>query len=144
MSNKVILCYICGWSHGSFHVYSLVGGLVSVSSGEGGGVWLVDIVVLPIGLQTSSAPSVLSLTLPLEIPCSAQWLAVSICLRICQVMAEPLRRQLYQAPFSMHFLASIMVSGFSGYIWDEFPDRTVSGWPFLHSLLHFLSLYMLQ
>ena len=28
MSNKVILCYICDWSHGSFHVYSLVGGLV--------------------------------------------------------------------------------------------------------------------
>ena len=23
-SNKAILCYICGWSHGSFHVYSLL------------------------------------------------------------------------------------------------------------------------
>ena len=33
MSNKAILCYICGWSHGSFHVYSLVGGLVPGSSG---------------------------------------------------------------------------------------------------------------
>ena len=28
MSNKAILCYICGWRHGSLHVYSLVGGLV--------------------------------------------------------------------------------------------------------------------
>jgi hypothetical protein len=28
MSNKAILCYTCGWSHESFHVYSLVGGLV--------------------------------------------------------------------------------------------------------------------
>jgi hypothetical protein len=28
MSDKAILCYICGWSHVSPHVYSLVGGLV--------------------------------------------------------------------------------------------------------------------
>ena len=32
MPDKVILCYICSWSHGSFHVYSLVGGLVPGSS----------------------------------------------------------------------------------------------------------------
>jgi len=31
--NKAILCYICSWSHGSVHVYSLDGGLVPVSSG---------------------------------------------------------------------------------------------------------------
>jgi hypothetical protein len=37
MTNKAILCYICGWSYGSFHVYSLVGGLVPVSSGVQGG-----------------------------------------------------------------------------------------------------------
>jgi hypothetical protein len=36
MSNKAILCYICSWSHGSLHVYSLVGGLVSGSSGGTG------------------------------------------------------------------------------------------------------------
>ena len=34
--NKAILCYICVWSHGSFHLYSLVGGLVPGSSGGGG------------------------------------------------------------------------------------------------------------
>jgi len=28
MSDKVILCYICSWSHGSLHVYSLLGSLV--------------------------------------------------------------------------------------------------------------------
>ena len=28
MSDKAILCYICGWSHVSLLVYSLVGGLV--------------------------------------------------------------------------------------------------------------------
>jgi hypothetical protein len=27
MSHKTILCYICGWTHGSLHVYSLVGGV---------------------------------------------------------------------------------------------------------------------
>jgi hypothetical protein len=44
MSDKAVLCYICGWSHGPIHVYSLVGGLVPGSSGEG--VRLVDIVVV--------------------------------------------------------------------------------------------------
>jgi hypothetical protein len=37
--DNAILCYICGWSHGSLHVYSLVGGLVPGSSG--GSVWLI-------------------------------------------------------------------------------------------------------
>jgi hypothetical protein len=44
------------------HDHSLVRDVVPGSSG---GVWLVDIVVLPIGLQNPSAPSVLSLTPPL-------------------------------------------------------------------------------
>jgi hypothetical protein len=35
--------------------------------------------------------------------------------------AEPLRRQLYQAPVSKHFLASTIVSGFGVCIWDGFP-----------------------
>jgi hypothetical protein len=39
MPNKTILCYVCGWSHGSLHVYSLVGGLVPESSGRSG--WLM-------------------------------------------------------------------------------------------------------
>jgi hypothetical protein len=51
--NAIILCSICGWSHGSLHVYSLVGGLVSGNSGM---VWLVHIVVLPMRMQTPSAP----------------------------------------------------------------------------------------
>jgi hypothetical protein len=33
MSGKAILYYICVWSHGPLNVYSLVGGLVSGSSG---------------------------------------------------------------------------------------------------------------
>jgi hypothetical protein len=36
MPDNPILCYICNWSHGSLHVYSLVGSLDSGSSGESG------------------------------------------------------------------------------------------------------------
>jgi hypothetical protein len=60
-----------------------------------------------------SAPSVLSLTPPLGSLCSVQWLTVSIHICIVQVLAEPLRRQLYQAPVSKHFLASAIVSEFA-------------------------------
>jgi hypothetical protein len=43
-------------------------------------------------LQIPSAPSVLSLTPPLGILCSVQWLTVSIRLCICQALAQTLRR----------------------------------------------------
>ena len=76
MPAKSILCYICSWRHGFLHVYFLGGSLVPGSS-VGVCVWLVDTVVLSMGLQTPSAPSVLPLTLPLLYPCSVQWLAVS-------------------------------------------------------------------
>jgi hypothetical protein len=36
MSDKAILCDKCSWSHGSLHVYSLVGGLDAGISGGGG------------------------------------------------------------------------------------------------------------
>ena len=39
--DKVILCYICCWSHGSLHVYSLLGGLVPGSYGGGASGWLI-------------------------------------------------------------------------------------------------------
>jgi hypothetical protein len=84
-------------------------------------VWLVDIVVPPMGLQTPSVPSVLSLTPTLGTLCLVQWLAASIHLCICQALAEPLRRQLYQAPVSKYFLPSTIVSGFGDCIWDGSP-----------------------
>ena len=117
----------------------LLGGLVPGSSG--GGVLLVDIVVLPMGLQT---PSVFSLVPSLGTLHSVQWLAESIHLCICKALAGPLRRQLYQAPVSMHLLASIIVSGFGDYIWDGSPGGAVSGWLLLQSLLQILSPYLLQ
>jgi hypothetical protein len=109
-------------------VYSLVGGL------EFWELCLVDI-VFPIELQTPSAPSVLPLTPPLGTLCSIQWLAASICLCIFQVLAKPLRRQLYQAPLSMHFFGSTRVC-----IWC--PGWPVSGWPFLPvSAPHFVFIF---
>jgi hypothetical protein len=66
-----ILCYICDWSHGLLHVYTLIGGLVPGSWEER--VWLIDVVVLPMGLQIPSALPVLSLTPRLGSLCSIQW-----------------------------------------------------------------------
>jgi hypothetical protein len=72
------------------------------------GVMLVDVVVLPMGLQYPSAPSVLPLTPPLGSPCSVQWLAASISICIGQALPELLRRQLYQASVSKDFLSSTL------------------------------------
>jgi hypothetical protein len=58
-------------------------------------VQLVSIVL--IGLQSHLTPSVLPLSLPLGCPGSVQWLAVSICICIGQVLVEPLREPPYQA-----------------------------------------------
>ena len=44
MPDKTILCYICGWSHGSLQVYSLVDGLVPGSSGVSG--WFILLFLL--------------------------------------------------------------------------------------------------
>jgi hypothetical protein len=130
MSNKANFCYICIWSHVSLHLYSLVGGLVPGSSE---GYWLVHIVVPPMGLQASSAPSLLSLPPPLGALCSVQWLAKSMHLCICEAPEEPLRIQLYQAPINKHLLASTIVSGFCDCIWDGSPGEAVSGWSMLFS-----------
>jgi hypothetical protein len=99
------------------------------------GYWLVHIVVPPMGLQTPSAPWVLSLAPSLGTLCSVQWMTVSIHFCISQALAEPLSRQLYQVPVSKLLLASAIVSGFGGCLWDGPPGGTVSGWSFLQSQL---------
>jgi len=76
-------------------------------------LWLVGIVVL-MGLQIPSATSILSLIPSMGTPFSVQWLAASIRLCICYALAEPLRRNPYQAPVNMHFWASAILSGFGG------------------------------
>ena len=131
MSDKVILCYICSWNHG-----------LVLSPWVLWTVWLVHIVVLPIRLQTPSAPSVLPLTAPLGTPWSVWLLAVSISLCSCQALAEPLRRQSYYAPISKHLLVSTIVTVPGFCIWDGSKGWTESGWSFLKSLPwspHFLS-----
>jgi hypothetical protein len=148
MLDKGILCYICCLGYGSFHVYSLVGGLVPESSG---GVWLVDNIALSIGLlwkagMVYSALSVLSLTPTLATPlglCWVQWLSESINLCICQALAEPLRKQIYYAPVSMHFLAPTTVFESGDHRWDGSSGGAVFGWPFLQTMLHTLTLYLL-
>ena len=52
--------------------------------------WLIHIDVPPMGLQTPSAPWVLSLALGTL--WSVQWMAVSLFFCICQALAEPLKR----------------------------------------------------
>jgi hypothetical protein len=54
------------------------------------GYWLLHIDVPPMGLQTPSAPWVLSLAPSLGTLCSIQWIIVSIHFCICQALAEPL------------------------------------------------------
>jgi hypothetical protein len=100
------------------------------SSKELSGYWLVHIDVPPMGLQTPSATWVLSVAPPLGTLCCVQWMIVSIHFCFCQTLAEPLRRQLYQALVSRLLLASAIVSGFGGCSWDESPSGAVSGWSF--------------
>jgi hypothetical protein len=52
------------------------------------GYWVVHIVVPSMGLQTPSAPWVLSLAPPLRTLCSDQWMAVSIHFCICQTLVS--------------------------------------------------------
>ena len=104
-------------------------------------VKLVDI-VLPIGLRSPSAPSVLPLSPPLGTLGSVQWLAMSICICIGHVLAERPRSQICQDPVSKHLLASAIVWEIGDCKWDGSPGRAVSGWPFLHSA-PFLSLSFL-
>jgi hypothetical protein len=49
---------------------------------------------------------------------------MSIYFCVCQALAEPLRRHLYQAPVSKLLLASPIVSGFGGCLWDGSPSIT--------------------
>jgi hypothetical protein len=103
---------------------------------------LVVTVVLPMRLQTPSAPTVLALTCPLG-PCSIQCWPVFIHICIGLALAELLRRQLYCAPVSKYFLASATVSGFGVSRWDGSLGWAVSGWPFFQVLLNSLFLHFL-
>jgi hypothetical protein len=71
MSNKAILCHICSQSHGSLHVYSLVGGPVPGNSRGSGRLTLL---LPPWGCKPPpSAPSVPSPSPPSGTLPSVQW-----------------------------------------------------------------------
>jgi hypothetical protein len=130
---------IFGWSHGSLHVYSLVGSLDPGSSGVLVG-WYCCSSYGAANCFSSFSPFSNSL----GTQCPVQSLVTSICRCTCQALIGPLRRQLYQATVSKPLLAFTIVPGFGDCIWDESPGRAVSGWPFLQSLLYTLSPYLLQ
>jgi len=79
---------------------SLVGGLV-LGSSEGSSS--SHGVAIPFG------SSALPLTLSLGSLGSVEWLAESICICVSQVLAEPLRGQLYQSPDGKHILSSAIM-----------------------------------
>ena len=101
MSNKAILYHICGQSHGSLHVYPLVGSPVPWSSGVSG-----QLTLLPHHLHGAQSRDLRSFS-----PFSSSSIgnptlsrmAESISLSICQALAESLRREPYQAPVNKHF-----------------------------------------
>ena len=99
-------------------------------------VRLLDIVVLPMGLQSPSAASFLPLTLPLGSPGSVQWLTVSICICIDQVLAEPLGTAV-PGSCQQTLLGISNSVWFDVCVWVVSLGGVVSEWPFIPSLLHF-------
>ena len=97
------------------------------------GIWLVDIIVLPMKLQTLSAPTALVLTSLLGFPRSLKCFTVYIC--IGPTLAEPLRGELY-------WLLLVSISWLQQYCLGlVLADGMV---PVLgQSLLHVLSTYFL-
>jgi len=104
MANEAILCFICSWSHRLTPVYP---GWCFCSSE----LWQVQLIniILPMCMQSPSAPSVLPLTLSLESLLSVQWLAMGICfcLRFWQSLSKG--SYAYQAPVCKHILVSAIV-----------------------------------
>jgi hypothetical protein len=107
LESWIPLCVLFGWWFSPWKIW---------------GYWMVCIVVPLMRLQT---PQLLGSFLELLHwgPCAQSngWLNIHLC--ICQVLAKPLRRQLYQAPVSKHLL----VSGYGNCIWNKSLHGTVTG-----------------
>jgi hypothetical protein len=128
--------------HGSFHVYSLVGGPISASSGSGG-VWPVDTVAPSMRLQTPSAPSVPSSTPPSETP----KLSPMVDCKLPPLYLSNSGKASQEAAISGFHQQALPDIHNNVQVWWQymgwFLGGTVSGWPFLQSLLHTLSPYFL-
>jgi hypothetical protein len=82
MSDKAILCHICGRSHGSLHVYSLVGGPVPRSFGESGPLTLL---LLPRGCKPLSSFSPFSNSCSRDLFClMCRWYCIHSSENICR------------------------------------------------------------
>ena len=79
--------------------------------GNSAGFWLVDIVVLPMGLLTPSPPWVLSLTLPLGNLCLVHWFATASGLHLSGSGRLSQETAINQAPVCRYFLASTKCLG---------------------------------
>ena len=88
-------------------------------------------------------PQILLLSPTLGFSFSVQWLAVSSYICIGQALAELLRRQVYQAPVTNHFVGSAIVTGFGDCRWDGSLGGVLSEWPILQFLLYFSFLHFL-
>ena len=87
---------------------------------------MVDIVVLPMGLQNPF--SIFSpLTLPLRTLYSVQQLAVFVYKYSWPLYLSGSGRASQETPVSMYFLASKIVYRFGDCIWNESPGWAVSG-----------------
>jgi hypothetical protein len=140
MHDKAMLCYICSWSYGSIHVYSLIGGLVTGSSGVSG--WLILLFILWVKNLFSSfstfsnssigdpvlSPMVGYKHLPLYFSGSGRASQETALSGSCQ---EGL----------LDICNSVWI--WCVCIWDVSPGGAVSGWPFLQSWFHDLSPYVL-
>jgi hypothetical protein len=112
------------------------------SPGSSGGVWPIDTVAPSVGPQTPSVPSVPSPTPSSRTPELRPMVGCKIS-PLCQALTKPLRRQPYQASIRKHFPTSTIMPWFGGCIWNGSLGGAVSGWPFLQSLLHTMSPYLL-
>jgi hypothetical protein len=139
ISNKAILCHICGQHHGSLHVYSLVAGPVPRSS-WGLACWDCCSLHGTANPLSSFSPFSNSSTRdPWAQSSGWLWASTSVFVRFWKRLSG----QLYQASSSKYFRATTILSLFGGCIWDGSPGGAVSKWPFLQSLLHALSPYFL-
>ena len=136
MPDKAILCYICSWSYGSFHVYSLVGGLVTGSFGGYG--WLKLLFFL-WGCSFSHSPnSCISIPmLSLIVDCKHLHLYWSGSSRASQETAISDACQQALLGISSSVCVWWLNLGWFSRL------GSLSGCAFLQSLLHSLSLYFL-
>jgi hypothetical protein len=130
MSDKTILCCIFSRSHRLTCAYTLLG------SWELWAVQLVDTVVLPMGSQSPSSPSILPLTL--------HWVLSLSPMVGCKYLHwywSDVGRASQRTVISGSCLQELL--GISNSIrvfvcrWERSPGRAVFGWSSLQSLLHF-------